>query len=48
MFLIEVISWATMLAIMPTLKFVVNYANSRLGKWPSLPSMRMVRGLVRA
>jgi hypothetical protein len=43
MFLIEVISWAAMLAIMPTPKFVVNYANSRLGKWPYLPNMRMVR-----
>jgi hypothetical protein len=27
MFLIAVISWAAMLAIMPTLKSVVNYAN---------------------
>jgi hypothetical protein len=27
MFLIAVISWAAMLAIMPTLKNVVNYAN---------------------
>jgi hypothetical protein len=27
MFLIEVISWAAMLAIMPTSKSVVNYAN---------------------
>jgi hypothetical protein len=48
MFLIEVISWAAMLAIMPTLNAVVNCANSRLGKCPFIPSMRMVRRLARA
>jgi len=46
--LIEVISWAAMLAIMPTSKSVVNYANRLTQKICKLPSMRMVRGLARA
>jgi hypothetical protein len=37
-----------MLAIMPTLDAVVNYANSRLGKCPLIPSIRMVRRLAGA
>jgi hypothetical protein len=43
-FLIEVISWAAMLAIMPTPKNVVNYANKITQKICNLPSMQMVCG----